>query len=63
MKKSSCVLRGLALLLATITLNLHAQPTGFAVTDRGADYDLIGTAVGGTVPGSMESDPTPKSGK
>jgi hypothetical protein len=26
-------------------------------------YDLIGTAVGGTVPGSMESDPAPKSGK
>ncbi len=40
--KGSYVLRGLALVLASITtLNLHAQPAGFAVAERGADYKVL----------------------
>ena len=39
--KTSIVIRELAIVLATIHLTVHAQPAGFAVTERGADYKVL----------------------
>ena len=39
--KSQRVLRGLAFVLAAITLHVQAQTTGYTVTGRGADYKVL----------------------
>ena len=48
--KSSSVLRGLAVVLIIATNFSHAQPAGFAVTQRGADWRVLSktTVVNGT---------------